>query len=749
MGREKIMQGLKKHGIYLAFSICELLWLLFFGVQVLNKDSFSHAFHNYVEETAEAGERICTEKIAVPEGIYQVTVQYEKGRGNGVCYARAGEAGVRSLYSDHVRLSGVQQEKIFDIYVNDPAEDLQIVIEPEEGDGFGIKQVQIATAANAKSYRIFSMVVKLLLMNVLAAVLCRRDQKWKWGGPAMAILAIGAVASAGLLEEYILYGHDLIFHLMRIEGLKEGLLAGGYPVRIQPNWFNGWGYPVSVMYGDQLLYFPALLRLVGVPLQDAYKCYIAAVNVGTAAVSYYAFFKIAGNRRTALFGSCLYTLAPYRLSCIYVRAAVGEYSAMLFLPLAALCFWYAFETEEKEKQSFCRFLAPVIGFTGLIQTHVLSCFLAAFAILLFCIMHWKKLLKKTALLYLAKVAGLTLLVNLWFLVPFLQYMGEDLAVTASHEMTPAFQRWGAGLAELFAVYWNGTLSASWGEIASVSQKFPKPVGTASLLMLGLGMALYDKEALKGLKGKLFSCGFFFVLFIFMASTVFPYYKISRLLPALGSLFMHIQFSYRFLSLVSLFGALLAVFAIMGVEKLHGKKGAVGVMAFVGILAVLQGAQLIYSAMYRGDVFLAYDVEALESNGGFAEEYLYEGSYGWVTEEAQAPFGEGIVIESYQKQYNRVTAVCKSQGEGAYLSLPLFYYIGYEAHDVATGDKMKLTGGADNNRIRVWLPADYEGTLQVTFEEPVSWRMAGAVSVFAILYLIFKGLKCCSVHLKRV
>lgn len=743
------MGGSKKRIFYLTLTICELLWLLLSGIFVFSQKEISYDFSQYARETAEETGRICTEEISVPRGIYRVWVQYEQGRGDAVCYARAGENGVRSLYSDRVRLSGKQQERSFDIYVNDPAEDLQIVIEPEDSGGFELRRVQAATAENAKAYRIFCTAVKLLLLNVIAAVLCRQGHKWKWSMETAAVLTIGAIASAGLLEEYILYGHDLVFHLMRIEGLKEGLLAGGYPVRIQPNWFNGWGYPVSVMYGDQLLYFPALLRLLGVNLQDAYKCYIAAVNVGTAAVSYYAFRKITGDKRIALFGSCLYTLAPYRLSCIYVRAALGEYSAMLFLPLTALCFWYALEAGEEEKQPFHRLLAPVIGFTGLIQTHVLSCFLAAIAILLFGLMHWKRMLKKSALCYLLKAAGLTLLVNLWFLVPFFQYMGEDLAVTASHEMTPAFQRWGAGLAELFAVYWNGTLSASWGEIVSIAQKFPKPIGTAGLLMLGTGIALYHKEEIGSLKKKLFTCGFFFVLFIFMASNLFPYYKLSKLLPILGRLFMHIQFSYRFLSLVSLFGALLALFAVMAAEKAYGRGAACGVMALAGFLAVFQGAQLIYSAMYRGDVFLAYDIEALESSGGFAEEYLYEGAYGQVTEEMQPPYGEGIFIEAYQKRYNHVTVTCRSQGEGAYLSLPLFCYIGYEARDQVTGRKMELTRSQDNGRIRVALPDGYEGTLEVSFEDPISWRMAGAVSFFAILYLIFKGIKCCSVHLKRV
>ena len=115
------------------------------------------------------------------------------------------------------------------------------------------------------------MAVKLLLFNIIACVIYFRERKFKWIPEVIVIIIIGGIASLGLMEEYILYGHDLIFHLFRIEGLAEGLKAGSFPVRIQPGWFNGWGYPVSVMYGEGLLLFPSVLRILGVSVQNAYN----------------------------------------------------------------------------------------------------------------------------------------------------------------------------------------------------------------------------------------------------------------------------------------------------------------------------------------------------------------------------------------------------------------------------------------------------------------------------------------------
>lgn len=53
-------------------------------------------------------------------------------------------------------------------------------------------------------------------------------------------------SSFPIFSYYLYQGHDLQFYLMRIQGLKEGLLSGQFPIKIQPNWQNGYGYGVSV-----------------------------------------------------------------------------------------------------------------------------------------------------------------------------------------------------------------------------------------------------------------------------------------------------------------------------------------------------------------------------------------------------------------------------------------------------------------------------------------------------------------------
>lgn len=148
---------------------------------------------------------------------------------------------------------------------------------------------------------------------------------------------------------YLVRGHDIRFHLMRIEALKDGLLSGAFPVKIQPTWLNGNGYPVSILYPDLFLYIPALLRLLGLSLQTVYKIYIMLINGVTIGFSYWSFRRMSGRRALGLLGSFIYTLSIYRLTNIYTRAAVGEYTAMAFLPLVLYAMWRIYKEEDLQK----------------------------------------------------------------------------------------------------------------------------------------------------------------------------------------------------------------------------------------------------------------------------------------------------------------------------------------------------------------------------------------------------------------
>ena len=156
-------------------------------------------------------------------------------------------------------------------------------------------------------------------------------------------------------------------------------------MRIQPFWLSGNGYAASVFYGDLFLYLPAMLRLLGVPVQAAYKAFVFAVTLGTAVLTWWCVRRMLRDNAAALAASGLYTLSAYRMVDVYTRGAVGEYTALLFLPLVAYGLWRIFSQEDGAKPARLVWLPAAIGYTGLIQSHLLTGEMTGFLTILVCL----------------------------------------------------------------------------------------------------------------------------------------------------------------------------------------------------------------------------------------------------------------------------------------------------------------------------------------------------------------------------
>ena len=62
------------------------------------------------------------------------------------------------------------------------------------------------------------------------------------------LLGLAVFVSYPLYNDYLVYSHDINFHLVRIEGLKEALSNFQIPARIHPLENNGYGYATSMVY---------------------------------------------------------------------------------------------------------------------------------------------------------------------------------------------------------------------------------------------------------------------------------------------------------------------------------------------------------------------------------------------------------------------------------------------------------------------------------------------------------------------
>lgn len=64
----------------------------------------------------------------------------------------------------------------------------------------------------------------------------------------------------------------------------------------------------------------------------------------------------------------------------------------------------------------------VLGFTGIIQSHIITCEIIGILFFAICLLLWKKIIQKPRLITLFKAAIGSLVLNASFLIPFIDYM---------------------------------------------------------------------------------------------------------------------------------------------------------------------------------------------------------------------------------------------------------------------------------------------------------------------------------------
>ena len=570
--------------------------------------------------------------------------------------------------------------------------------------------------------------IGFMLLNLCLWLYSKRNDFGEKTKLAAAVLTgIWLLSSVVIFIPYLVRGHDIRFHLMRIEGLKDGLLSGVFPVKVQPTWLNGNGYPVSILYPDLFLYIPACLRIMGVSLQTAYKIYIMLVNGVTVVCSYWSFSRMSGRRAWGVLGSFIYTLSMYRLTNVYTRAAVGEYTAMVFMPLVLYAMWKIYQDVDLQEKSYQRnWILLVLSLTGIIQSHIISVEMTGIFILLVCLLFWRKTFEKKRFLVLCKSLAGTILLNLWFVVPFLDYYKEDLIVLSGKNGVPMIQDKGIYIPQLFSLVYH---SMGNGGQAGMLQEMPMTVGIGGSLVL---LVCFWEVVIKGRKLRKeikLSLGLL-VLSLFLSTIYFPYDFFVNNVPVVGMLLANIQFPFRFLAPASVFLAWLACL----LAKEEKWKRCIPILC---IAVALQAVLYVGGTLNETEIFEVKgnaDVSSFDVSGA---EYVPYGTNFEILD-TQVLGEEGIFINRYDRKYNHINMeLVNASSQDKILRLPLLYYRGYVAMDENTGLKLAMIKG-DNNRGQITIPAGYSGEITVSFEEPWYWRGAEIISLVFLIWLIISS-----------
>lgn len=690
----------------------------------------------------------------IDKGIYNITVRYTAEAENNYMLLTAGNAGFHDIIYDKIMLDPDSDEHTFTARIHKDLKNFSVSAIYCGTGKFLVKDIILEETGTGRIRSLFLAFVWITIFNLAYyfIVMVKKGVIQREKLPYVAALAgIAVFASYPLFTTFLTEGHDLSFHLLRIEGIRQGLLAGQFPVRIQPVQYNGYGYACSVFYGELLLYIPAFLRLCGITLQNAYKIFVILVNIATTIIAYASFKTIIKDKKIALLCCMVYVLAPYRLANIYVRCAVGEYCAMMFWPMIAGGLYSLYtsvtkDAEYKEESSPGRaWIWLVIGYSGLIQTHLLSCEIAAVVSVVVCLVMWKYTFTKKILKELVKFFCVTVLINLFYLVPLISYMVQGGVYITEYGTNQAGNMQGNGIypAQLFQLFVNGSGMAYGHGIEAYSKLgMSKEMGVtvglplilAGLVFLYLWITDYDtikKKRLFPLTAGMTLAGF---LTLYMSTLYFPWDFMER---HLGSLVGNLQFPWRMLSVGTLFFTVAMGGMLVLSKEIWTKMTYSIIIGVISVFTVLTAAYLLYDRLNTSDAVYAYDEAALADWGsGSLDEYLLAEATPNQLNIYEALSTENITIQRYEKKYTNISmAVRENDNLEGQVYVPLLGYPGYRALD-KDGNRFELTKTL-NGMLTVIVPAGYEGSIEIKFAGFWYWRAAEIISLaFFIVFLYY-------------
>lgn len=571
-----------------------------------------------------------------------------------------------------------------------------------------------------------------------------------WWLPALALAAAGSCAwclrrrqrgheqdiwlwllagafSLPFLTDHLPCGMDIEFHLSRIAGLGAALRAGQFPVRLNADLLPG-GYISPIMYPELFLYPSGAMTALGTSVLLAMKVLLVFITFATAFTAYYAMRQMLGGRAAMLF-TLLYMCCPYRFNDIYTRGALGEALAMAFLPLAAVGIWQLVQGDFRKG-----FWSALLGISAVLQSHIIT----AFLVLLFGTVYglaalvWqgKRFWQNGRPAALGGAAAATVLLNAWFLVPFLHFSRWDLNIfhDASFMRAASIYPWQAFM-ESYATKGENYTTQTAGEM-------PFSLGFALLvcLLLCAGRLPGGKNRGDGLQKGLLAMG---TLALWMTTTLFPWNRLETL-PLMQMTFCKIQFPWRMLAVAAV---MYCAAAALELERLW-QENHTPIVAGVTVLALL-------AALNGGSRYLFTNNTTLaDSSADYTHEWLYEGQYlqtghrwdaiGYQTKAGSIQTGSPAEITGFQRQGDSITFSYHRDDtqQPAVFRMPFYNYGLYRA-TAADGSVLPIRSDERYGLVEVLVTDTLpEGTVTAAYRAPLRFRLGEAVTLLTAAVLLW-------------
>lgn len=660
-------------------------------------------------------------------GVYMIRVEYKTGYdtsqdlNNPVCtFTLSGKNNDQFMY-EVIKLYEYKSWVESPVWVTSVfgADDIQLNINYV---GYGYCDISSITIYEYNPWKAGFFLLVFFSCVILFAAIYKfyyADTKTRLSWFILGLLVLFSSYLCAVGDHRTIAGDDFNFHISRIASMVNEMRYGHLPVLYQSDAIYGYGYISPLMYANIFLYIPAFMHLLGMPLAVSYNIYIIIVNCVTCFICQYSFKRIFQKNRYAVLGTALYLLSAYRIINIYIRSAVGEYTAMAFLPLVFYGFYRIYF--EKEKADFEDTLPLIIGGTGIIQSHVLTVEMSILFITLFIFIHFTKTIKN--IIPLLKAMFTVIGINLFFIVPFLDAYRQELNIN-SNAFSSDVSSVKMSFSHIFG-FWMYTESRIIGLSLSI--------GIIIFFIVCICKREFHFDKKEASTHRLAVECFLYGLFsIWLSSYYFPWQELAGKNNMVLKLFTSVQFSSRYLLFATVFLVVSTVYAVKAISenelRIKGKNNYFRAMTAGLILSCI-----IVNGDYYSEMMKSNDLNRILSKVSFISAdglYLPKNMEYYSLPEATVsskPKDACFVEKRGTTKSNDKIFYVQEVLEECTISLPIVYYDYITAYDSLTRERFNTLKGTDG-RLTLKLKEGYQGEIIVSYDVRNLWKASYFISL---------------------
>lgn len=546
------------------------------------------------------------------------------------------------------------------------------------------------------------------------------------------IIVIGIILSIPLSQIQLRDTHDGSLHLLRILGTENTFKIGEIPPIVAPYFCNNGGYAMNLFYNPLVTYIPLLIKLVVGTYALALKIF-AGICITLSGITMYKFVEtVTKNKAISLFSAIAYMIAPYKLVDVYIRFAIGEFAAFVFMPILFIGIYNLFNGDKKKHY----FIA--IGATGLLLTHTVTTFYMAILCVIYILFNIKKLKEKDVIKKIFINGAFILLISAFFLLPMLEAKATTEYPIFDDEIMATNANYVSGntidISEFFV--------DKWALISDDKKACSFVIGVPIFVLFILTIFTYKKVDKKYKDFYILSL-MFSIISLYMATKYCPWMIFPNFLCKL-------QYPWRMIGFFNFFSAFAVGVNMYILIKWIFKKDLSRLIATLILIVAMVGYTLPIILQYKTDDNTKDEkYEKQNINNPYVyhlsinREYLPKKALllqrTYLKERKDKIYvlqGNANIVSEEKKDLEN-TAKIENVEKGTILEMPFFYYPGYEITLEINGEKTILkTIESDNGFVACEILEDVEqATISTKYVGTKLTKISYIISLISLIIFI--------------